>query len=387
MATLNLKGTSVFQKNYEALQSNKYRFIVNQGGSRSSKTYSIAQLFLILLYQEHNEVLSVVRKTLPALKFSAMKDFLDIMKVAEVYNENNHNRTDLIYRYNHNELEFFAVDQPQKIRGRKRKYLWCNEANELTYEDFQQLNLRTTGTVFMDYNPSDEYHWIYEHILTRDDAILIKSTYKDNPFIDKTTVNEIERLQGVDENYWRIYGLGERGVSQTTIYTHWQFIDNLPEGGETIFGLDFGYNHQMALSEVRLKDDVIYARERIYETHMTIGDVIDRIKTLEIKGTIYADSAEPQAIEEMKRAGLNVIPSKKGADSVGKGIDNIKRRKLFITKDSVNMLKEIKSYRWKEKNEKIEDKEPVKENDHLMDAIRYAVHTRITQPIPGIFIR
>lgn len=385
MAVLNLQATEVYRRNFEALESGKYRFIVNQGGTRSSKTYSIAQIYVTLLYQVHGEVFTVVRKTLPALKFSAMKDFFDIMKEADVYSEEKHNKTELIYRQNDNELEFLAVDQPQKIRGRKRKYLWCNEANELTYEDFQQLNLRTTGIIFLDYNPSDEYHWIYEKIITRDDALFIQSTYLDNPFLDEATIKEIERLKGVDENYWRIYGLGERGISQTTIYTHWEFFDELPEGGETIYGLDFGYNHQMAMVEVRLKDDDVYAREMLYETHLTVGDVITRLKNDKFKGRIYADSAEPQNIEEMKRAGLDVIPCKKGKDSVKNGIDALKSRKLYITKDSVNMLKEIKSYRWREKDDKVLD-EPVKENDHLMDATRYAVHTRVSQPLPGIFM-
>lgn len=386
MATLKLRGTNVYQRNYEAYLDDRYRIIVNQGGTRSSKTYSIAQVFVTLLYSVSGEVFTVVRKTLPALKYSAMRDFFEIIKQAEVYSEDKHNKTELIYRENDNELEFIAVDQPQKIRGRKRHILWMNEANELSYEDFQQLNFRTTGKIFLDYNPSDEYHWIYEKVLTRPDAILIKSTYRDNPFLEDATIKEIERMKGLDENYWKIYGLGERGTSQTTIYTHWQFCDTLPEG-ELIYGLDFGYNNPSCLVAVSIKDDDIYTQEKLYESYLTTADLIERIKQLKVGGAyIYADAEDPKAIDELRRAGLNVKPAEKGKGSVKAGIDSIKKRGFYLTKDSVNLLKEVKSYRWRDKVEgKNDPDEPVKLNDHGMDAIRYAVFTHLTRPQPGIY--
>lgn len=385
MATLNLTGTRVFEKNWAALQDPNIRFIVNQGSTRSSKTYSIAQIFAILMYQEHGEVFTVVRKTLPALKFSAMKDFFDIIKEADVYSEDKHNKTELIYRQNENEIEFLAVDQPQKIRGRKRKWLWMNEANELSYEDFQQLNLRTTGKIFLDYNPSDFYHWIYDNIIPRKDAVFIQSTYRDNPFLDANTISEIERLKESDENYWRIYGLGERGISQTTIYTHWQFCDMIPEGSDVIYGLDFGYNHPSCLMKVGIQEDDIYAHELIYQSHLHTTDLIEKMKDLELGDSyIYADVEDARYIAELKKAGFNIKPADKGKGSVKAGIDAIKKRKFYITKDSLNMLKEVKSYRWKEKDGKALD-EPVKINDHGNDALRYAVYTHTTKQQPGIF--
>lgn len=385
MSVLKLEATNVYKRNYEALQSGKYRFIINQGGTRSSKTYSIAQIFITLLYQESGQVFTIVRKTLPALKFSAMKDFFDIMKDAEIYEELGHNKTELTYRENDNEVEFLAVDQPQKIRGRKRKILWMNEANEMSYEDFQQLNLRTTGTIFMDYNPSDEFHWIYEQVLTRKDSCFIQSTYKDNTFLDKETVAEIERLKEVDKNYWKIYGLGERGTAETTIYTHWQYCDKLPEGGELVYGLDFGYNNATALTANKIYDDNVYSDETLYESHVTNSDLIDHIKGLGIKTYIYCDSAEPGRIEELQRAGIKARPSNK---SVTDGIDTLKARKWFITKRSVNLLKEIRAYRWKEKpaSDKNDPDEPVQVNDHALDSVRYAVHTHLTQQKPQIYV-
>jgi phage terminase large subunit len=373
---LKLKATNVFERNYDAYKKGT-RFVVNQGGTGSSKTWSLAQLFLILLLREERKVMTIVRKTLPALKATSINDLVKIMNQHNIYNLDNHNKSDLYFEYNGNKLEYFAVDDPQKVRSRRRDYLWMNEANEFKYEDFKQLNMRTSKQVFMDFNPSDQFHWIYDEIKTREDCLTIKSTYKDNPYLNKQVVNEIEEYKNLDQNYWRIYGLGERGVSQTTVYSHWELVDKLPEGGDVIYGLDFGYNHPSALVKVVIKDDKAYVKELLYESHLTNQQLIDKIKEL-VDGNkyIYCDSAEPDRIEEMIQAGLNAKPAYK---SVSDGIDTVKSHHLYITKDSVNLLKEIKSYSWKEKNEKPID-EPVKANDHCMDSKRYAIATYFKEP-------
>jgi phage terminase large subunit len=326
--------------------------------------------------EERNALFTICRKTLPSLKATAMKDFLDVLKFLDLYREANHNKTEMIYRLGTNEYEFISVDEPQKIRGRKRKYLWMNEANEFSHEDYRQLILRTTGQVFMDFNPSDEFHWIYEDVLTRPDCTFIQSTYKDNPFLEPEVIREIERLKD-----WRIYGLGERGISETTIYTHWKLSDGIENADELIYGLDFGFNNPTALVEIGIRDQDIYCQELLYESHLTNSQLIDKFNDLGIskKIKIYADAAEPQRIEEIRQAGYWIEPADK---DVEKGIDTMKARKFYITKDSPNILKEVKSYRWKVKDEKIMD-EPVKANDHTMDAIRYAVHTHLKQPFIG----
>ena len=377
---LNQEITNVYVKNEEAFEQNK-RFIVNQGGTRSSKTWSIAQLFLKLLYTEKNCILTVCRKTLPSLRASALRDFFSIMYSARVYNVENHNKTELTYSVGTNEIEFISIDQAQKVRGRKRKYLWMNEANEFSYEDFRQLNLRTEKKIIMDYNPSDEFHWIYDQIMTRDDCIFIQSTYKDNPFLEPEIVREIELLQQTDSNYWRIYGLGERGISETTIYNHWDLCDSLPEG-EIIYGLDFGFNNPSALIKVVIKDDEYYLQEVIYESNLTNQQLIEKMNAIGIEKDkyIYCDVAEPQRIQEISTAGFNPKESDK---DVKKGIDTIRTHKVHITKDSVNLLKEIKSYKWKVKDDKPID-EPVAVNNHLMDGFRYAVHTHSLQLEPAI---
>ncbi len=312
-----------------------------------------------------------------------MRDFFTILKEWEWYSEKKHNKSDHIYKLNNTEIEFISLDEPQKIRGRKRKVLWINEANEIEYEDYRQLLLRTTGQIYMDYNPSDEFHWIYDHVLTREDCELIHSTYKDNVFLDETTVQEIERLQTTDENYWKIYGLGLRGTSENKIYTHWQYCDDVPreEGVEKIFGLDFGFNRETCLAEVRIKDDDIYARERLYKKFMTNSDLIKWLtKKKMFNVIIYADSAEPQRIKELQNAGFMVEAADK---DVLMGIDALKRRKFYITKDSANGAKEARSYSWKVGKDGKRIDEPIKHNDHFLDAVRYAVYTYFNSGVPG----
>lgn len=372
----------MFQKNREA----KTRLVVNQGGTRSSKTYSLMQLAVILAYEEPGCVITVSRKTLPALKATAYRDFLDILKSNDLYDEKIHNKTDLTFRIGGSEVEFISVDEPQKIRGRKRTYLFMNEANEFSHEDFKQLNMRTEKRIFMDFNPSDTFHWIYDHILTREDCTFIQSTYKDNPFLEPQLVREIEMYQEADPNYWRVYGLGERGIPQTSVFTHWQLCDSLPEEGVLIYGQDFGYNHPAALMRVVLKDNDIYAQEAIYRSHLKDPELIDLVKE-EVGGReyVYADTEDPQAIAGFKTAGINVKNANKEKGSVLAGIREIQKRRLFITKDSPNLLKEIKAYSWKTKGDQILD-EPVKLNDDAVDALRYAVYSHTKRKTPGILV-
>ena len=396
---LQLKVTPVFRKNLGI----NTRIVVNQGGSRSSKTYSLCQLMIVRAMETSGEVFSICRKTFPALRASVMRDFFEILNGLGLYSENFHNKTENQYMLHGNMIEFFAVDEQQKVRGRKRDTLWCNEANEFKHEDFKQLAMRTSGQIYLDYNPSDEFHWIYDKVLTRKDCFFIHSTYLDNTFLAKEIIREIESYKDLDPNYWRIYGLGERGISQAAIYTHFELIDNMPGDDwfdEVVYGLDFGYNHPTSLNKVGIKDDRLYTQEVIYEKHLTNQLLImkmlgwermtERMKDdiakigyeqkdfpdlkIPFNKVIYCDSAEPSRIEEIRNAGFWSLPADKGKDSVKKGIDLIKTTRWFITKESLNVIKEARFYKWKVKDEQVLD-EPVKINDDAMDSIRYGYYT------------
>ena len=368
MTQAKIKTTNVFNKAYRS----KTRITCLQGGTRSSKTYSLCQLFIVKCLEDTGRTFTIVRKTLPALKGTAYRDVLNILKEMELYSEENHNKSELSYLLNGNLIEFISVDQPQKIRGRKRNYLWLNEANELTYEDWTQLILRTTEQIYLDYNPSDPYSWIYEKVQTRDDCTFIKSTYKANPFLDEDTIAEIERLKDIDTDYWRVYGLGEIGSIQTMIFRNFNLVDDV-QGRLIGYGLDFGFtNSPTALVEVRQLDDNLYIKELLYEKRLTNTDLANKLKEFGIdrQTEIIADSAEPKSIEEVYRSGFNIKPAKKGA-GIHLGLDIMRRYKLHITKDSLNAIKEFRGYKWStDKNGDVLNT-PVKVNDHLIDATRY----------------
>ena len=369
-------------KTYYDVKGSRKRIVINQGGTRSGKTYSTIQVLCEYCQKNENcgSIISVVRKTLPALKGSAYRDFLEVLQREGWYSESDHNKSEMNYTLFGNLVEFISVDQPQKIRGRKRNICFINEANELSWEDFFQLNIRTTDKIIIDYNPSDEYHWIYDKLQPREDADFFVSTYRDNPHLEKELVEEIERLKLADDNYWLVYGLGQRGVSHETIYTHWQ-LGEFPENCETCYGVDFGYNVPSSVIRIGFKEGSCYVDERLYETKLTTNDLIERFRTLGIQRheELFCDNAEPKTIEELCRAGYNAKPAEK---DVYAGIQKVKSMPLFVTPGSSNLIKEIKSYKWKlDKDGKIHaDEAPVKFNDHAMDAMRYGIYTKLNRP-------
>lgn len=366
---MEIRATKVFESNYKALENDSIRFIINQGGSRSSKTYSLCQLLIVWCYKNPNKVVSIVRKTFPALRATVMRDFFEVLKDLDVYEVSNHNKSEHIYKFpNGSIVEFFSIDDEQKVRGRKRDIGWCNEANELWFEDFQQLNMRTESKLIFDYNPSESASWLYE--LPESESVLIKSTYKDNPFLPLSIKKQIEDLQRTDEALYQIYALGEKSISKLNIYSSWQFVKHRPpQFVNFVYGLDFGYNHPTALVRVYYYEKDIYIEPVIYESYLTTTQLIERFELLNIdKHTdILADYSRPEIIAEMQTAGYNVSNANK---VVKKGIDNIKTFGV-LAEDFPQLKKEYDNYKWKKVGDIITD-EPVKLFDDAMDAIRYA---------------
>ena len=371
---MEIKSTVIFEKNYEAILGDK-RFIINEGGSRSSKTYSLCQLMIIYCLQNNNKVVSVIRKTFPALRATVLRDFIEILKEIGLYKQEAHNKSEHIYTFaNGSMIEFFSVDDEQKIRGRKRDVAWCNEANELYFDDFTQLNMRTEDKLIFDYNPSDSASWLYE--LPAEESIKIKSTYKDNPFLPDSIKAQIEDLARTDEALYQIYALGEKAISKSNIYSNWSFVAHRPSKFvKYVYGLDFGYNHPSALMRVYYCDNDIYIEPVIYESYLTTTMLIEKLGTLGIEQTvsILADYSRPEIIQEMNIAGYDVQNANK---VVKKGIDNLKSFGV-ICQDDKALRREYENYKWKKIGDFITD-EPVKLFDDAMDAIRYAT-THIRQ--------
>lgn len=370
MSQLQINSTVIFEQNFDALQDPSIRFIINQGGSRSSKTYSLCQVLIVYCLQNPNKVVSIVRKTFPALRATVMRDFFEVLKDLELYEKSSHNMSENIYRFaNGSIVEFFSVDDEQKVRGRKRDIGWCNEANELWFEDFQQLNMRTETKMIFDYNPSDSSSWLYE--LPKDESILIKSTYKDNPFLPESIIRQIEDLARTDEALYQIYALGEKAISKTNIFNTWEFINQKPERFKNyVYGLDFGYNHPTALMRVYWCEGDIYIEPVLYESYLTTSELIERFKQLNIENTvdILADYSRPEIIAEMQNSGYNVNNANKNVKS---GLNAVKTFKVWCKQDE-NLKKEYENYKWKKIGDNITD-EPVKLYDDAMDAVRYAV--------------
>ena len=368
---------------YKHLAHSEKKIVVEQGGTRSGKTYNIL-LWIIFNYCTNNtkKVITVCRKSFPSLRATVLRDFLDILKANNIYSEMFHNKSNSEYNLFGNLIEFISLDQPQKIRGRKRDLLFINEANELYFEDWQQLVFRTQDRVVIDFNPSDEYHWIYDRVIPRDDCDFYKTTYLDNPFLEPSIIEEIERLKNTDIQYWQIYGLGERAASRSTIFSYVE-VNTIPEDANLIaYGMDFGYtNDPTTLVSVYTKDYNLYIKEHLYKTQMTTTDIHKFLLSENLnKNPIYADSAEPRLIKELRTMGHNIFPSVKGKDSVNAGIDLLKRYKIHIETNSHNAIQEFRNYKWREDKTGRLTNVPIDANNHCIDPCRYATYSILSRP-------
>ncbi len=306
-----------------------------------------------------------------------MKDFIDILKTNNLYNEDSHNKSDHIYKLHGCNFNFYSTDDELKLRGRKRNKILLNEPNEMPLEVYRQVAMRTTEQIIMDYNPSQEEHWIYDKIIPRDDCAFIKSTYHDNPFLEQSIIDELELLETDDPEYWKIYGLGLRGKRTGLIYPNWDIVPDFPENcNDILYGLDFGFNDPKVVIKLGRLGRDIFIDELLYERGMIREDFIKVLKDLipyeQRMKEQYADSADPESIEVIYRAGFNIHPSDK---SVLAGIETVKSYRLHITARSVNVQKDFTKYKWKvDKNGKTLD-EPIHAFSHSPDAVRYPVFT------------
>ena len=375
-------------KSYYDCKNCETRIQIHQGGTRSGKTYSICQALIEWCVNNPNAgwVITIIRKTMPSLKASVMRDFFQILEKEDWYSPANHNKSNSQYILFGNMIEFVSIDMPQRIRGRKRHIAFLNESNELTYEDFTQTILRTSEILIMDFNPSDVFSWIYDKVMIRDDASFFQSTYLDNPFLDENTIKEIEYLKITDENYWRIYGLGERGLNIAAIFPHFNQVDKTPDRAQFIsFGLDWGFtNDPSALISVYKDGLDLYVEEHLYETGLTNNDLSRKMRDLGIeRQEIIADSAEPKSITELSRQGFLIKGANKGPDSIRLGIDVMKRHRIYITKESTNLIKEMQSYKWKTDRDGKQINQPEIGNDHAIDALRYVCLNKLMENYSG----
>ena len=375
---MSIKTTVVFEELLKSDELDK-RIVIAQGGSRSGKTFNILIYWIYRLLQEDKKTLTIVRKTLPSLKNSVLKDLIQVLELFEIYDPNKFHKQEGFYELGSNIINWTSVDEPQKIRGMKRDYLYCNEANELKIEDWNQLIFRTTDKVICDLNPSELNSWVYD-LEKRDDSYMFKTTWRDNPFVSDTIIKELESLKEKDENLYRIYNLGEKGIATQLVFTKFSTIDKIPEGMKLLGrGMDFGYNSPTTLIEIYKDEDNLYIRELLYTKNKTMPDIIYQMEQLgfDKTDTIWCDSALPQNIEELKRSRFNVKPVNK--KSILHGIDLIKRHHIWIESTSTNTIKEFQTYRFKEDKDGNLIDTPEDDNNHSIDSIRYVLESELNK--------
>lgn len=390
---------------YIPYYKDKHRYLILYGGAGSGKSVFAAQKILYRLIKERQHSFLIVRKVAKTLRHSNFSLFLSLINSWKLEKYFKINRTDMTIEFipNGNKLLFFGLDDVEKLKSIAGiTGIWIEEASEITQNDFTQLDLRLRGMtwnykqIILTFNPISSEHWIKTHFFDakKPKTAILKTTYKDNKFIDREYKEILEKLKDENPTYYKIYALGEWGVLKGLIYTNWEVIndDEFPrEYDDEFYGVDFGYNNPSAVVLVRMKDNNCYIKELLYQTGLTNSELIEYLKTnypflKNISG--FLDSAEPDRIKDFRKNGFRVYPAKK---SVKDGIDEVLSHKLFITKSSFNVIKEIKTYVWQEDKDGKPLDEPVKINDHAMDAIRYAIYSRlksfttsITKRIKGI---
>lgn len=366
-----IQTTKIFTTVDNAVQSG-YKIVSAQGSSRSSKTYNIL-IYLLSYILANKKSLSIVRKTLPALKGSVFRDFKEIMQDKfKIWDNRCMNKSEMVYTFpNGSFVEFFSTDDEQKIRGRKRNILYCNEANEISFLEWQQLIMRTTDFSIVDYNPSfSDEHWLCE--LNKDSRTYhFISTYKDNPFLEQTIIDEIESLEYKNKVLWTVYGLGLQAMAEGLVFPEFEIVDEFPANAKQVAaGLDFGYSSDpTAIVKCGILDGRLYLDEQCYRTHMLTSEIIKELKKLGL--FVYADSADPRLIQEIANAGIIIFPADKYKGSVMGGLFKMMEYKLCVTKRSVNYIRELKNYVYEQNKDGKFINQPIDAYNHLIDGTRY----------------
>jgi len=411
MSKINVTTSQVF----DAIRRVKSRVVVLEGSSRSTKTYSLLQFFIAEALENEakkkpkNIKILIVRSKLTWIKATVLEDFKDILKEQfQIWNEKNFNKSSSIYTMGHTQFVFRGADSDQKLHGVKAQYVFFNEINELPYPVIRQILIRLKGRMFCDYNPNiPKNHYINTKIKTRKDCSVIHSTFLDNPFLEQSIVEEIKSLEPTleniengtaDETSWKIYGLGIMAQMSGLVFPVFDIIPKMPiDLEESVYGMDFGFtNDPSVLINIGAKDTCLYLDEKMYERGLTNIENLKNPKQISIeqrfgeldiptRTKIYADSAEPKSIADLKGCGYNVIGAKKGRGSILDGIQTIKRFKIYITESSLNLITEFQRYKWIEDKNGEETNKPIDNWNHGIDALRYGIQgLTITDKAPHV---
>ncbi len=358
------------------IEALKKRIKIIQGGTSAGKTYGILPILITKAATYSKTEISVVAETIPHLRRGALKDFLRIMKDTGRYFDERFNKSLLRYEFaNGSYIEFFSADDSSKLRGARRDVLYINECNNVTFESYNELAIRTKKAIYLDFNPANEF-WVHTELKDEQDSDFLILTYKDNEALDNSIVQQIEKNRLKAEtsaywaNWWRVYGLGEIGMLEGVIFSNWKTIDILPKEANLIgIGLDFGYtNDPTAIIEIYNYNGQRIINELKYQTGMLNSDIANALPK---HVPVYADSSEPKSIEEIKRYGITIKGVTKGKDSINYGIDVMQRNEYLVTSNSTNLIKELRAYCWDTDKQGTRLNKPIDTNNHAIDALRY----------------
>jgi phage terminase large subunit len=378
---MSYKQTTALKK----IRSLKNRIKVIQGGSSAGKTISILILLIDKCIKTPGLEVSVVSESIPHLRRGCVKDFLKIMKETGRFIPSNYNKTLLRYEFtNGSYIEFFSADSEEKLRGGRRQILYINECNSLHYESYLQLAIRTSQDIYLDYNPSSKF-WAHTEVIGQADTDFIVLNYKDNEAlpIEVVAMLESNREKAKTSTYWenwvRVYLDGEIGQIEGTIFTDFEIIDKIPEDARLLgWGIDFGYsNDPCAVVGLYKWNEDIIVDEIVYQTGLLNSELSNLLKSNEVTGEIYCDSAEPKSIQELKRMGHNARSVEKGRDSVNYGIQILQQKHMFVTRRSRNLLDEFSKYMWKKNRDGGYEKTPIDAHNHACDALRYIAMSKL----------
>jgi len=367
------------------------RIKIIRGGSSAGKTIAILMILIDYAIKNPYKEISVVAESIPHLRRGALKDFLSIMKGTHRYDERKFNRSTLKYEFSTGSyIEFFSTDQPDKLRGARRSDLFLNECNNINFESYQQLAIRTSGDIWLDYNPTNLF-WVDKELIGQEDTDFITLTYKDNESLSDTIVKEIEKARTKAKtstywaNWWKVYGLGEIGSLEGACIPDWKSIDNIPSDARLLCaGLDFGYSVDPS-TFIRLYkwNNAYIFDELLYRKGMLNRDISHFLTDKRILENIYADSAEPKSISEIRSYGHKIFPVTKGKDSVIYGINLINQNEIYITSRSKNLIRELQGYVWDKDKEGNNIQKPTGIHPDCIDAARYALMMQLENPNRG----
>jgi phage terminase large subunit len=376
-----VKVTSVFSRNLEAYNERK-RIIVNKGSTRSSKTWSTLQLlYIIAELSKTPRLISIVSESMPHLKKGCIRDFENMLRSEGKWVAKHWNATDKIYKINESHIEFFSADQPAKVHGPARDILYINECINIPYETYRQLAIRTTETIFIDFNPCFEF-WVDEKVLARPESKLIHSTYRDNEYLTKAQIQEIESNKS-DKEWWQVYGLGETGSKVGLILQNWDIVSTLPSIYKNRWiGIDFGFtNDPTAIVDIRVAEGELWIDEILYAQGYDNLQIAQHLSEYGIPRSIpiIADSAEPKSIREIRSLGWQIESATKGRDSINMGISLLNRYIKHITQQSSNIIAEYRNYRWQTNEFGSPTNIPIDKFNHSIDAQRYVALNKLSK--------